>query len=221
MGGIVASAKNARPLPIEGSIRDWENRVQNQGIGGGNVETAAVFDRNGNPLGAYLGERHSVSFRPQDLQIEGATFTHFHPNPSFGGTLSLQDLKVFARSKWDEIRAYTGQGKLYSVKAGSNVDREGLSKWIKSHEKLLQKNFAQSYNSALKNATTELKSGPHAGKVKLRQPDGSYKYVNPLTPKQAAAYARTYSVGMFDRAYKKALSKYGVIYTSTNAGKNA
>jgi hypothetical protein len=41
-----------------------------------------------------------------------------------------------------------------------------------------------------------------------------------MTQQQAVNYARAYSVGMFDRMYGKALSRYGVTYTSTKAGRN-
>lgn len=220
MGSGIHPTSNPNILPITQTIREWERRVQNQGIGGGKVETAAVFDANGNPIGAYIGNRHSVGFRPTDLDLEGVTFTHFHPDKNFGGTLSMQDLKMFAQSKWKEMRAYTAQGQLYSVRANNDVNREGLSKWIKSHEKILRKNFANSYMSALKNATTVIQSGAHAGKVKLNQPNGKPKYVEPLTKAQAAAYARTYSVGMFERTYKKNLSKFGITFTKTKGGQS-
>lgn len=222
MGGIVAS-KDANRLPITQGLREWEARSRREaerGVGQGKVETAAIFDSNGNPVTAYLGDRHSVAFEPRMLNVQGATFTHLHPDNNFGGTLSLQDLKVFARSQWSELRASSKQGQLYSIKAGNNVNREGLRKWINSNEKLLQKNFSNSYKSALKNATTVLKSGPNKGKVKLNQPNGTVKYVNPMTKEQVASYARQYSVGLFDRAYRKNLAKFGITYTSTKAGKN-
>ena len=44
-------------LPIEDGLRDWEVRSERearQGVGNGKVETAALFDKNGNPIDAYV-----------------------------------------------------------------------------------------------------------------------------------------------------------------------
>lgn len=238
MGGIRAS-KNPNRLPISGNIRQWERRTLNeinQGPEEGRVEVAAMFDTSGNPIDAYVGDRHSVSFDVRKLnapETEGATFTHMHPNSNFGGTLSLQDLKVFARSNWGEMRAYTKQGQLYSIKANENVDREGLKKWLNSKESIIKKNFAQSYEKALNDAQKTLKSGPNAGKVKIidkvtKRTDKNgkertkiiYKYVKPMTDAQAAAYARQVSVGSIERAYRNGLAQFGVTFTKTKGGKS-
>lgn len=213
--GVPSTSGALKRLPVTGTVRDWENRTKaNQG----KVETAAIFNTKGEPLAAFQGNEHSVPFDAKLKDVEGATFTHYHPDKNFGGTLSLQDLKVFAGSKWNEIRAYAKTGQLYSLKANNNVNREGLRKWVNSNQKMLQKNFSNSYKSALKNATTPLKSGPHKGQVKLNLPNGKVKYTEPMTKAQAAAYARQYAVGMFERAYKKNLAKFGVTYTSTKGG---
>lgn len=216
----VHASNDVRRLPIEQGLREWEARSRREaerGVGEGKVETAAIFDNDGNPITAYLGDRHSVGFEPKMLNVEGATFTHLHPDNNFGGTLSLQDLKVMARSKWSELRATSKQGQLYSIKANANANREGLRKWINSNEKLLQKNFRNSAESAYRNATTPLKSGPNKGKVKLNLPNGTVKYVEPMTKQQARAYARQYSVGLFERAYRKNLSKFGFEFTKTKS----
>ena len=227
--GIVAvsgSSGELRHLPIQGTLREWEVRTQREareGIGNGEVETGALFDRNGRPIDAYLGDRHSVRIDVAKLntpETEGATFTHLHPDSGFGGTLSLTDLKTFSRTNWGELRATSKQGQLYSIRANANADREGLRKWVNSHEKVLNKNFKNSYESSLKRAVTPLKSGPHKGQVKLESPSGKVTYRAPMTPEQADRYARTYSVGMFERTYKKNLAKFGFTYTSTKGGKS-
>ena len=217
--------------PITGNMSSWENALR-RGEVNPDIEHAALYDRQGNPIVGYQGDRHSVPIEQRVLQSDG-TLTHFHPDQSFGGTLSMQDLKVFAQSNLGELRAVTNQGQLYSIRANSNVDRQGLAKWVRSNQRLAQKNFNNSYRRALREATTPLKSGPHKGEVKLtsrqtvRDANGNRRevtkvtYRKPMTAQQAINYARTYSVGMFDRMYGKALSRYGVTYTSTRAGRNS
>ena len=217
--------------PIKGTISQWENPLRRREVEP-NIEHGALYDENGKPIIGYKGERHSVAVDRRVLDTPNATFTHYHPDKSFGGTLSMQDLKVFSRSNLRELRAVSGQGQLYSIRANGNVDREGLRKWINSNQKMAQKNFNQAYSRALKEATTPLKSGPHKGEVKLttrrtvRGEDGQRRevrtvtYRKPMTQQQAINYARATSVGMFDRMYGKALSRYGVTYTSTKAGRN-
>ena len=218
---------NATHLPITEGLKNWESRSRRemeQGVGNGKVETAALFDKNGKPIDAYLGEEHTVGIDPKKLnapETEGAVMTHTHPDDRFGGSLSMTDIRLFAQSNWGEIRATSKQGQLYSLKAGPNADREGLRKWAQSKTKLYQKNFNNSYKQSLKRATTVLKSGPHKGQIKLTDPKtGKATYRAPMTPEQADRYARAYAVGMFDRTYAKNLAKFGFIYTSTKGGKN-
>ena len=233
-GLVVPRRNSSRRLnlePIRGGINEWENATRRGAES--NIEHGALYDRNGNPVIGYKGDRHSVAIDRRVLNTPGATFTHIHPDKSFGGTLSMQDLKVFARSNLKELRAVSSQGQLYSIRANENIDRKGLAKWVKSNQKIAQKNFEQSYDRALREATTPLKTGPHKGQVRLtsrqtvRDENGNRKEVRkvvyraPMTRQQAVNYARTYSVGVFDRMYGKALSKYGVNYTATKAGRNS
>lgn len=213
-------------LPIQESIRQWEARSlkeAQQGVGHGKVETGALFDKNGKPIDAYLGERHSVNIDPSKLnapETEGATFTHLHPDDRFGGTLSMTDIHTFAQSNWGELRATSKQGQMYSIKATENANREGLQKWAQSKAKLYQKNFDKSYKSSLKRAKTVLKSGPHKGQIKLTDPKtGKVTYRPPMTAAQADKYARTFATGMLDRTYAKNLEKFGFKYTKTKGGK--
>lgn len=227
MGGIKIGG-NVKHLAVDTdktTLSNWEARTKKEaeGIGGGKVETAALFDKNGKAIDAYIGDAHQVNIDPKKLnnpETEGATFTHLHPNNALGGTLSLQDLKVFAKSNWGEMRATSKQGQLYSIKANPNADREALLKWVNSKSKILNKNFRASYDRALKAATTPLKSGPHKGEVKLvDRTTGRTVYRKPMTPQQAYSYARQYSVGLFDRTYGKNLKKMGFDYIATKAGK--
>lgn len=219
-GRLGARGGDVQREPLKGTISEWENPLRRREVEP-NIEHGALYDENGKPIVGYKGERHSVAVDRRVLDVPNATFTHYHPDKSFGGTLSMQDLKVFSRSNLRELRAVSGQGQLYSIRAGANVDRQGLAKWIQSNQKLAQKNFNNSYKSALKQATTPLKSGPHKGEIKLvNRITGKVTYRQPMTQQQAVNYARAYSVGMFDRMYGKALSRYGVTYTSTKAGRN-
>ena len=215
------AARAIRREPIKGNINEWENSLRR-----GDIELdrehAALYDKDGKPIVGFQGDRHSVAIGKEINNPDGVTMTHYHPDKSFGGTLSMQDIRVFATTPIREIRAVSGQGQLYSLKAGPNVDRAGLAKWVQSNQKLAQKNFNNSYKSALKQATTPLKSGPHKGQIKLtNRVTGKVTYREPMTKQQAINYARTYSVGMFDRMYGKALSRYGVTYTATKAGRNS
>lgn len=218
-GGIILGGKSVRPIPITGTLTQWESPTR-RGVDQ-NREFAAFFDSDGNPVIGFEGSRHSVAVNPRYLDVEGGVMTHNHPDNDFGGTLSMQDLKVFAKSKLSELRAHSEQGQLYSVKASENADRAGLLKWVNTNQKLMQQNFERSYDSAYKQATTPLKSGAHKGQIKLtNRRTGKVIYRQPMTPAQATRYARQYSVGQFDRTYKKNLAKFGITYTSTKAGKN-
>ena len=239
---IARNTDKIQKYPITGSqsIDQWEfrntsefkknNSMVNMLSEGGKNEYAVLADDKGIPYMAYKGERHSVPLDKSAIQSSG-TLTHYHPNPGLGGTLSMQDLKVFAQSNLKGIRAFAQQGQLYSLTAGPNADRKGLLNWVKKNQKLQYDNFAKSYDSAYKNATTTFKDkkGNEYIKIRVRQivdtPQGPKQVTKvvkraPMTKKQAAAYARQYSVGQYDRMYKKALDKFGFNYVSTKAGRN-
>ena len=203
-------------IPVTGTLEDWEKSTragQDR-----KTETATFFTMSGEPITGFGGDEHSVHVDPRYLQVDGGILTHNHPDNDFGGTLSMQDVKVFAKSNLSEIRAYSEQGYSYSLKAGKNADKDALLRWVKVNQKQMQKNFIRSYESAYKQATTPLKSGPHAGQVKLvNRRTGKVVYRQPMTDAQAVRYARQYSVGAFDRMYQKNLSKFGFTYTSTKA----
>lgn len=204
--------------PVTGTLRDWERYIR-QG-NNSDIEHAALFSQTGEPIIGYKGDEHSVTLDKEHItNSQGGILTHIHPDNDFGGTLSMQDLSMFANSDLSELRAISEQGQLYSISAMRGLDREGLARWVKTNRKLMQKNFAKSYKSAYKSATTPLKSGPNAGKIKLvNRRTGKTIYRNPMTPEQAARYARQYSVGAFDRMYQKNLAQFGVKYTSKKSG---
>ena len=200
--------------PITGGMADWEGSIRRGDINP-DIEHAAYFDKNGNPVIGFRGDEHSVGVdRKHIFDVPGGTMTHYHPNKDFGGTLSMQDLWLFAKSVWDEMRAVTSQGYAYSVKATPKLDRQKLESWVNSRKKLMQKNFNRAYASAIRQATTPLKSGPNKGKVKLvNHTTGKVTYRKPMTDAQATKYARTYTTNMYDAMYKKHLKKLGVTYT--------
>ena len=205
-----------KQIPVTGTLEDWEKSTR-EGRDK-TTETATFFTQSGEPITGFMGDEHSVHIDPKYLQVSGGVLTHNHPDNDFGGTLSMQDIKIFADSQLSEIRAYTEQGQAYSLKVGKNADRDALKRWVKTNQKLMQQNFARSYKSAYKQATTPLKSGPHKGQIKLvNRRTGKIVYRQPMTDAQATRYARQYSVGAFDRMYQKNLSKFGFTYTATKA----
>lgn len=221
------------PITSQGDLDAWERANKRQGI-----EYAVVLDENGKPMTAFSGDEHSVGLHPRVLDWEGVTFTHNHPDKYFGGSFSTTDLNTFAKSKWAEMRADTAQGKTYILRATPNSDREGLLKYTNSQAKFLAKNFKNSYKSALKNAakTYTDKDGKKYIKLKtlVKDKNGNVQYYEngkpktkivkrpPMTPAQADKYAREYSVGLYDRTYKKNLEKFGFEYIVKNskAGSN-
>lgn len=203
-------------IPVRGNL--GENESYTRGGADSKTESAIFFNAQGEPITGFAGDEHSVHIDPRYLQTPGGVMTHNHPDNDFGGTLSMQDLKVFANSQLGEIRAISEQGNVYSLKAGPNADRAGLARWVKAEQKLMQRNFQRSYDSAYRQATTPLKSGPNKGKVKLvNRRTGKVTYREPMTEAQAVRFARQYSVGAFDRMYKKNLGQFGFTYTSTKA----
>ena len=234
-GGIIVSS-NPNRAPIGGKLTlaaaekrmasDYEkNDLFTNLSDGGTKEYAVLFDANGIAYMAYGGDENSVKVGPEVLRSTGS-LTHFHPDEGFGGTLSMQDLNMFSRSNLMELRAFAKQGQLYSVEAKAGADRNVLRNWVKANAKLQQKNLTNSYNKYYKMATAEpIKTGEHAGKIKLVNPKGQTIYRDPMTKEQAAKFARTIAVGSIDRMYKKAFASDGVLgkagfsYKSTKAGK--
>ena len=216
--------------PLTGRVGDFENKFR-EGASGIDIEHGALYAENGEPIVGYKGDEDSTPIDRRVLNTPNGTFSHFHPDENFGGTLSLADLKVFAKSQLGELRAVAPQGQLYTIKAGNNIDRQALGKWVNRVEPIAVKNFRNSYKTALKQATTPLKSGPHKGQIKLTtrktvtDANGNKRVVSqnvyrqPMTAKQADNYARRYSLGAFERMYKKNLSKFGVTYSVTKGGR--
>lgn len=209
------------PIVSKDGLDTWEKGIKNN-----DYETAVVFDKDGVPVFAFEGDAHSVAIPQKATQVEGGVLTHNHPDKYYGGTLSEADIRNFANSKLDEMRAVQSDGTTYILRAKPNLDRDKLRRYINKNQKLMQKNFEGAYTKALKQATAApIASGKNKGKIKLTVPSQGKtitKYVNPMTPEQAQAYARTYSVGIFNRTYKKNLNKYGVEYVvkKSKAGSN-
>ena len=205
-----------RHIPVTSSLK--ENELYTRSGADSKVESAIFFNAQGEPITGFIGDAHSVHIDPRYLDIPGGIMTHNHPDNDFGGTLSMQDLKVFSKSQLGEIRAISEQGQAYSVKAGPNADRKALERWVNQYQKIMQSNFKRSYDSAYKQATTPLKSGPHKGEIKLvNRRTGKVVYRQPMSDAQAARYARQYSVGAFDRMYQKNLKQFGFEYKSTKS----
>ena len=219
--GIHLGSAHELPITSQGDLDAWERENRKKGI-----EYAVVLDKDGKPLTAFSGDEHSVGIRPEVLDWEGVTFTHNHPDKSFGGTFSTTDLNTFAKSKWAEMRADTGQGVTYIIKETPNSDKQKLLNYTRSQGKLLAKNFRNSYESALKKATTVYKdkNGNEYVKLKVLGKDGKIKTVKrpPMTPAQADKFARQYAVGLYDRTYEKNLKKFGFDYVvkKSKAGSN-
>lgn len=228
---FLGTPRQVQLIPMTGTNADF-NRQYRSGEVDSSIEYGLLTDENGNPIVGYKGTAHTTPVDSRVFNNQGGIFTHYHPNNNFGGTLSMADLRVFAQSGLKEVQAVSKQGQLYSIRANANIDRAGLTRWINRNEGLAQRNFERAYDRAIKEATTPLKSGPHKGQVRLSttrtttDPNTgksvtttSYTYRQPMTRTQAVRYARAYSVGSFDRLYRRALANYGVTYTSTKAGR--
>ena len=233
-GDLIIGGGNIMELPVAGKMYrdDYINGLLQRGnkaqsnnpLTNAPHEEMYIFDKNGTALAGFTGGSGSVSIRGNTLQYEGAEGYHNHPG-SFGGTLSLTDLKTFSQSKWSSITAVDAQGRQYTVKAGANANREGLRKWATNQGRVLERNIQNSYKKTVTQATTPLKSGPHKGMAKIsvtkRNANGKTvtktSYIKPMTPAQADKLGRQVATGMFDRAYKKNIAKFGFTYTKKNA----
>lgn len=208
---------NLRPIPIQGGLREQEYSRTVQGL---DHEQFMLFDRDGNPVKGFDGDRHSVSVDNDTLRIDGNGY-HNHPDPGWGGTLSMTDIGLFARSQMQSLSAIDQQGNTYTIRDKGNGDRAGLAKWVNKNRQLLNKNFQQAYRKQLKQLTTPLKSGPHKGMVKVqvqKRVNGKLvtktSYQKPMTPEQADRVTRQITTGMYERAYAKAFDKYGFTYVT-------
>jgi len=79
-----------------------------KGIDGQEIETAAVFDKDGNIVFQKDGNNRQVSFTKEEAeQMRGNTLTHNHPaRPgSGGGSFSFDDINLFTNYGLSEIRA--------------------------------------------------------------------------------------------------------------------
>lgn len=220
--GLSVASKPVKYFPVGGasSVADYEEKNWTEGFGRKGKEKAVLFTNSGEPIVGIYGRSSGGMSVPGRYLQDGNILSHTHPDKNFGGTLSLTDLKTFAKTGLSEIRASDYQGYTYSVKAGPNADKDRLSKWVNSKSAILLKNFRNNYSKSIKRATTPLKSGPNKGKVKLPNANGTgYVYRNPMSKEQAVAYARKSSVNTFDKAYKNALQTMGFTYTVTKIKK--
>ena len=99
-------SKDYKLEPLAGTEQEWENSIRTGKVSG-DVEHGALYTKDGEPIVGYLGEAHSTPVDHRVFDVEGASFTHYHPDKAFGGTLSMADLKVFSESKLDNLRAVT------------------------------------------------------------------------------------------------------------------
>ena len=197
-GGLRLGARRIKAVPITDSVDEWESGSR---MTSPSIEYAAVFDKNGNPIGAYQGDSNSVGLPLSVRDVEGGILTHNHPGMEMGGTFSSADVNLMAKSKLSQIRAVetnkNGKGSktTYILRATPNANREKLASFVKGKAAMMQRNFDKSYVAALNRA----KAGKVAG-------------VNPNSKTQIATYARQYALGKMNNYWKKNVGKFGFEY---------
>ena len=177
----ISKLGNATLQDIEGKIRNLSR------------EQLYVFDENDKLVAGYQGDKTSVSFPTDLLQMQGVTVTHGHPKgmEEFGGTFSFADINNMLRSNWAEHRATaSGQGEMnYIMRSTNNANPRGLRNKINRDYQKLQRNISDTYKKAYDKT---IKSG------------GSRQ--------NARHVARQSAVGLLNRYYKNTMSKYGYEY---------
>lgn len=187
-----AGGGSGYPIDIDNlglhTLQDVENRIRNL-----KHEELYVFDKDGNLIEAYKGNKTSVAFPSDVLQYEGATVTHGHPKGAaqFGGTLSFADMKNMLKSQWSEHRATaSGQGEMnYILRRGRKSDSVGFYKQINKDYQRLTGSLKDTYNNAYQKALD-------AGKTRAT----------------AMHEARQTAVGELNRYYKDTAPKFGFEY---------
>jgi hypothetical protein len=206
-GSITVGGGNVNPITTQNwTLQETEGHDRRQ-----DHEFGSVFNDKDRMVMRFEGNEGSVGVTQEALQVEGGTFTHNHPDNYFGGTFSDADLRVFAKSKWKELRASAGTGNgeyNYIIRARDNMtakDRKNLAGFIKGHSNVVNKNYVNSYKAANKRFTNQLMKRYDA-QIK----NGTVKRSDILA--QARGQARQYAIGTITRYYKKHLAKFNVDY---------
>lgn len=119
------------------------------------IEYGCLLDAWGDPVGKeeYRGGHGSVSYPLKYVQY-AETITHIHPRKqgsfSLGGTFSLTDIEMLSYGIRN-LRAAANEG-VYSLRCGSNMDRDGFAKWAKSEMTRNRNN----YKAAMKPLNDEI-----------------------------------------------------------------
>lgn len=206
-GSITVGGGNVNPITTQNwTLQETEGHDRRQ-----DHEFGSVFNDKDRMVMRFEGDKGSVGISNEALQIEGGTFTHNHPDNYFGGTFSDADLRVFAKSKWKELRASAGTGNgeyNYIIRARDNMtakDRKNLAGFIKGHSNVVNRNFNNSFKSAYNKFSKRLLKQNEA-----RINSGATTRSEVL--KQARGEARQYAIGTITRYYKKHLAKFNVDY---------
>ncbi len=162
-------------------------------------EVLVVFDKAGNPVKAYQGERHSVAFPVEEAKKwKGFTVTHNHPGgvhmEGFGGTFSFADMRNATVYEFGSHRAVAaGQGERnYILHAGPNAKPMELNRRIAADIPALQKRMQEEANNV---------------KKEYSQKNGTYKNYG-----HALHVARQKTVGVLNSYYREVAEQYGYIY---------
>lgn len=116
-------------------------------------EKGAVISNEGKILARYDGTAHAVEVTDNDLKLmEGATFTHNHPN---GGFFSNNDIITgFTKTNLQELRASTPQGITYSL-INNGVTKESARKYLAEY----QQTSMRAQRTAQEHFIRQIKSG--------------------------------------------------------------
>jgi hypothetical protein len=97
-----------------------------------NYEKGAVISNSGELLARYDGTAHAVEVTDNDLKLmEGATFTHNHPNGDFFSNNDI--ITGFTKTNLQELRASTPQGITYSL-VNNGATKESARKYLAEYQ---------------------------------------------------------------------------------------
>ena len=126
---LVYSANVSLPAAAQAAIDDFEQRHEKS-----KIEYATLVDTNGNVLIEKKGGRSSVSV-PTYYYYHADVMSHNHPRGKgeegqLGGTFSDADLKTFAHTPINTMRASAFEG-TYSITKGSAFDPRKFRSYVK------------------------------------------------------------------------------------------
>lgn len=139
------------------TLQGIENRIRKL-----KHEEAYIFDADDKLVAGVSGGNSSVGIPNSWNNMDGATVTHGHPvgDYNFGGTLSMADADMMAKTKWSEMRASAnGKGEYnYIMKRTPKSDNSGLRAQIAKDRPQMETDIVNAYKKAYNDAISQGKS---------------------------------------------------------------